>query len=43
MDAKIFSLEIKDAIASRFLRAGGVLVMDNAANQTGKENTVLDE
>ncbi len=43
MDAKIFALEIKDAIASRFLRAGNVLVMDNAANHTGKENTVLED
>ena len=43
MDAEIFALEIEDAIASRFLRAGNVLVMDNAANHTGKENTVLED
>ena len=43
VDAEIFALEIEDAIASRFLRAGNVLVMDNAANHTGKENTVLED
>ncbi len=43
MDAEIFALEIEDAIASKFLRAGDVLVMDNAANHTGKENTVLED
>ena len=43
VDAEIFALEIEDAIASRFLRAGDVLVMDNAANHTGKENTVLED
>jgi hypothetical protein len=43
VDAKIFAFEIKDAIALRFLRAGNVLVMDNAANHTGKENTVLED
>ena len=43
MDAKLFALEIEDAIALRFLRAGNVLVMDNAANHTGKQNTVLED
>jgi hypothetical protein len=43
VDAKIFPLEIKDAIVLRFLRAGDVLVMDNAANHTGKENSVLKD
>ena len=43
VDAEIFALEIEDAIVSRFLRAGNVLVMDNAANHAGKENTVLEE
>ncbi len=43
MNAEIFALEIKDVIASRFLRAGDVLVMDNAANHTSKENTVLED
>ena len=42
VDAKICALEIEDVIVSRFLRAGDVLVMDNAANHTGKENTVLE-
>jgi hypothetical protein len=39
----MFALEIKDPIVSRFLRAGDVLVMDNAVNHTGKENTVLED
>jgi hypothetical protein len=43
VDAKIFDLEIEDTIASRFSRAGNVLVMDIAANHTGKENTVLED
>ena len=43
VDAKIFSLEIKDAILSRFSRAGDVLVMDNTANHTGKESSVLED
>ena len=34
MDTKIFALEIEDGIALRFLRAGDVLVIDNAANHT---------
>ncbi len=43
MDTEIFALEIEDAIALRFLRAGNVLVMDNALNHTGKKNTVLED
>ena len=43
MDAEIFALEIEDAIASRFLGADDMLVMDNAANHTGKENTVIED
>jgi hypothetical protein len=43
VDAELFTLEIEDAVASRFLRPGDVLVMDNAANHTGKENTVLED
>jgi transposase len=43
VDAELFALEVEDAIASRFLRPGDVLVMDNAANHTGKENTVLED
>jgi hypothetical protein len=43
MDAKLFALEVQDAIALRFLHAGNVLVMDNAANHTGKENTILED
>jgi hypothetical protein len=34
---------IEAAIAMRFLRAGDVLVLDNAANHTGKGNTVLED
>jgi len=36
-------LEVEDAIAPRFLHPGDVLVMDNAANHTDKENTVLED
>jgi hypothetical protein len=43
VDAKLFALEVKDAIASRFLHAGDVLVMDNAANHYGKENAILED
>ena len=34
-------MEIEAALAVRFLLAGDILVMDNAANHSGKENTVL--
>jgi transposase len=43
VDADLFSLEIESAIAHRYLQAGDVLVLDNAANHTGKDNTVLEE
>ena len=43
VDADLFSMEIEAAIAVRFLRAGDVLVLDNAANHTGKGNTVLED
>jgi hypothetical protein len=43
VDAKLFALEIEDAVASCFLWPGDVLVMDNATNHTGKENTVLED
>ncbi len=43
VDAELFTIEIEDAVASRFLRPGDILVMDNAANHTGKENTVLED
>ena len=32
-----------DAIANRYLRAGDVLISNNAANNTGKDNSVLKE
>jgi hypothetical protein len=35
-------MEIEAAIAKRFLRAGNVLVLDNAANHTDKGNTVVE-
>ena len=38
---QIFFDGIEAAIAIRFLRAGNILVLDNAANHTGKGNTVL--
>ena len=43
VDADLFSMEIEAAIAMGFLRAGDVLVLDNAANHTGKGNTVLED
>jgi hypothetical protein len=43
VNADLFSLEIESAIASRYLQAGDVLVLDNAANHTGKGNTVLED
>ena len=43
VDAALFSLEIEDALRTRFLRPGDVLVLDNAANHTGKGNTVLED
>ena len=42
VDTDLFSLEIKASIASGFLRAGDILVLDNATNHTGKSNTVLE-
>jgi hypothetical protein len=36
-------MEIESAIAMRFLGAGDVLILDNAANHTGKGNSVLEE
>jgi hypothetical protein len=35
-------MEIEATIAKRFLRAGDILVLDNAANHAGKGNTVLE-
>ncbi len=43
VDADLFSLEIKLAIAHRYLQAGDILILDNAANHTGKDNTKLEE
>jgi transposase len=43
VDADLFSLEIESAIAWRYLQAGDVLVLDNAATHTGKSNTVLED
>ena len=43
VDAELFAMEMEDAVASGFLQPGNVLVMDNAANYTGKENTILED
>ena len=43
VDADLFSMEIESAIRMRFLRAGDVLILDNAVNHTGKGNSVLEE
>jgi hypothetical protein len=43
VDADLFSLEIELAIANQFLRAGAVLILNNAANHTRKGNSVLEE
>jgi hypothetical protein len=43
VDADLFSLEIELAIAYQFLWAGDVLILDNAANHTGKGNSVLEQ
>jgi hypothetical protein len=43
VDAELFAMEMEDTVASGFLQPGDVLVMDNAANHTGKENTVLED
>jgi hypothetical protein len=40
---RLISMEIESAIGMRFLRAGDVLIQDNAANHTGKGNSVLEE
>jgi hypothetical protein len=43
VDADLFSLEIELVIALRYLQAGDVLVLDNAADHMGKGNTVLED
>ena len=43
VDAELFSLEIEAAVACGYLQAADILVMDNAANHTGKCNTVLED
>ena len=43
VDADLFSMEIESAIGMRFLRAGDVIILDNAANHTGKGNSVLEK
>ena len=43
VNAELFAMEIEAAVATKFLTPGDVLVMDNAANHTGKENTVLED
>ena len=41
--AELFAMEIEASVASKFLRAGDVVVLDNAANHWGKENNVLED
>ena len=36
-------MEIKAALATGYLRPGNILVLDNVANHSGKENTVLED
>ncbi len=43
VDTDLFLLEIEVAIAISILMAGDVLVLDNAANYTGKGNNVLED
>ncbi len=43
VDANLFSMEIEFAISHRYLRAGDVLILDNAAIHTGKDNSVIKE
>jgi hypothetical protein len=43
VDADLISLEIELAIALRYLQAGDVLVLDNAANHMGKGYTVFED
>ncbi len=43
VDAELFAIEIEASIASGYLRSGDVLVMDNATNHSGKENTALED
>ena len=43
VDAELFALEIEDALRTGFLRSGDVLVLDNAAIHSGKENSSLED
>ena len=43
IDAELFAMEIEDLVASQFLWPGDILMMDNAANHTGKKNMVLED
>ncbi len=43
VDADLFLLEIESAIAHGYLQAGDVLILDNATNHMGKDNTVREE
>ena len=43
VDANLFSMEIESAISHRYLRAGDVLILDNAEIHTGKDNSVIEE
>jgi len=41
--AELFTMEMEDAVAYWFLQPGNVFMMENIANHTGKENTVLED
>jgi hypothetical protein len=41
-DADLFSHKIELEIADQFLRGGDMLILNNAANHTGKGNSVLE-
>ncbi len=43
VDADLFSLKTELAIANQYLWAGDVPILDNAANHTGKDTSVLEE
>ena len=42
-DAEQFSIEVETAAVTGFLKGGDVLVSDNAAIHTGRENSVLED
>jgi hypothetical protein len=43
VDANLFLMVIDSAIVNKFLQVGGVLILDNTTNHTGKGNSILEE